>query len=137
LAQPCEFFVVFATTAPASVQYILDTGTNSQTVYVPDGTFKTFAGVANIGPGLSVSANVVHRGNVQLNGASTNVILDAGSPGTGNPGANSGTTTLTVGNYGGGGVGLIGGLYEIIGFPSLLSAPDRAAVNAYLTSLYT
>ena len=136
IATPCELFCAFKTTTPASNQYVSDFGTNSLILNINTNNVNLYSGGTAFGTG-PVSANTIHYANGQYNGASSVVSLDAGSDVTGSPGTGGETGTFTVGNVGSHNTGLLGDLYEVFGFASILSAGDRASVKAYLASWYS
>ena len=136
IATPCELFCAFKTTTPASNQYVSDFGTNSLILNINTNNFNLYSGGTAFGTG-PVSANTIHYANGQYNGASSVVSLDAGSDVTGSPGIGGETGTFTVGNVGSHNTGLLGDLYEVFGFGSILSSGDRTSVKAYLAGWYS
>src|ERR1019366_1858093 len=128
VVQPLEVFVVFTTTTPASNQYLLDSGVNVLLVRLLSGNADVFVGVGVVGSSVSAGAALIL--DAQLNGASSSITLNDGSPVTGGARSANGSGTITIGSYGGGtGFGLLGAYYEIFAYNRVLSASERTLVK--------
>jgi hypothetical protein len=136
VVQPTEVFCVVTTSSAASNQYMLDSGVNVLIVRMLSGNGDVSVGGTEV-VGSAVTQNAGTALDAQLNGASSSIALNGGTPVTGGSSSSDGSGTITIGGYGGGtGFGLQGAFYEIFAYSRILTAPERALVNTYLTGRY-
>ncbi len=70
------------------------------------------------------------------NGASSDIVVNGGTPTTGNPGSTGTATGAKIGDHTSGGFGLEGDIAEIIVYSGSLSNADREKIRRYLTEKY-
>lgn len=133
-AQPTQWFFVFKATAPLTDRFLVDV---AQAAIV-----HSNANHFVIGTSQDFDTGVVHDGTVfdivsaVYNGAASNVYFNGGSANTGNPGAGSSGTGITIGSDGAGARGFSGDILEIIRYTRELNAHERAAIHSYLADRY-
>jgi hypothetical protein len=145
-AQPLTFFVVARSTqnAPTTGGYLWDTattGSNNKNVVVQSAAgnvLKQFDGT--LGNGVTIAPSVDFILVSYFNGASSEQILNGGTPASGtNVGTSSSGNKLTVGNsgtYATSGTCWGGNIYEIICYAATLTSAQITQVYNYLYGKY-
>jgi hypothetical protein len=129
---PKDYYLVFMQVTWVSAGFMVYTGGSGdlwQAVSTPQVAFDAGAGSAFRTSGVAVGAWVTVR--VKWNGASSAYSINGGAETTGNAGAGGNTTTLNLGNAGGGNFANWE-LGECLIYTSILSDADRDINLAYL-----
>lgn len=142
LSGPMTWFVVMKGVKPASGAYLWNSGTASTPqaiwIYLDPTGFRAGADVGGSITNGSYTAGThyVFTAIIQ-NGASSLIRVNGGSQVTGTIPVAGGGPNTTVGRYAAGSSNFLAmDLYEILVYPTALSAPSMATTEAYLTQKY-
>jgi hypothetical protein len=135
IAQPFEYVAVVQPTSTSGDQLFVDMGVNVLHMDINGGNYQIGYSSAVTGPAAAVNTLATVDG--VFDNTTSTLSVDGATPISGTIGNTASTsTTMTVMNYGAGGFGLKGNMYELIVVSTVISGPNQTLLQAYLDTLY-
>lgn len=130
LTQPNTIYILMRVTSDVN-NFVYDGITSRQLMRRNGGFFDIWAGVGFACAHVADNNDHIHA--AEFNGAASHAWLDGVDSGVGNPGA-AGLIDFNIGASNVFGNGMDGDIMEVFGYDCALTAAERTALDAYLTS---